>query len=119
METKVGELQALLNNRASKRLDKDIAEIERFVSGNRLLNGSEKIKLSLLSTEKDSKGGDIYFTDSLDRLLNEHWGELRNRLYKVYMPEYIQQETENFVNRIDVLQSELDDLKNNMDDLPY
>jgi hypothetical protein len=103
---KVTNLQELINKRAEARLDAEFDKIMSFLSGNKLL-GSKPHDVPYLYTKKE----DRYFENrplwAFNK--NEPYGKL---LKEFWLPIFIKEETENFMKKVDELDSEVQALKN-------
>lgn len=120
-------LQAIINDKAEKRLLADLRELYNYINSSRFFNnpnGSEHtVKLTFTSTIKVDQSSDKTnvesITDTLARLLVPSWGVLRKQLIIDYMPIYIKEETEAFVKKVEQLRVDVDQLFDQKADIDY
>lgn len=107
MKTTTNSLQEIIEERAEKRLTKDLKALAEYITNNRLLNennDTEIPKIIYNGVEQTFKGlfwiNGRYFS-----------GTYIIELKKLWLPTYIKEETKSFVEKVDSFQEQLDDLK--------
>lgn len=131
-------LQKLIEDRAKKRLNKDIVELGILINSQKLLRPSGVPKLLfaknglkdiLVEHKQPSLETRVYNVSTIEALEVTRlfaadkqgygdspfriWGEYLKELEEYWLPLYIQEETELFVQQVDTLQEQIDELKQN------
>jgi len=105
MAKEMKDLQALINKRAEERLDKDISDLCK-VRSHRLLSNRYLLPNVRFADETISK-------DRMDlKELLYPGGIYTKKLKEAWLPIYITEESELFLNRVEELESQVDDLLN-------
>lgn len=94
-------IESLIKKKAEQRLTKDIREIADFASKNRLLK----------ELEIAPYGSNRY--ETLERHLS--WDDkdrIRIGLINKWLPTYISEESKSFIEKVDSIQDQLEDLRN-------
>lgn len=111
METK--QLQDLLNERAAKRLDKDLRDISTTITANRILAATETPMPNLTYEIRPAKGDQ----PAAVKTVAAYWMFKETSAYMTavrafWLPKYIQEETEAFMKKVDELDVAVQELKN-------
>lgn len=103
---KITDLQALIERRATKRLDKDLRDLSHSVGGNRLLRHNE------LTPPIQQRVDDKWIVRSMEQLLYFE-GSYMKTLREKWLPTYIEEESATFLQEVDSLKSRVDELFDN------
>ena len=95
------DLQSLLEKRAKDKLNKDIENYIKSIKEN-----------PLFKAIADYKGGFPNNKDFEDWIYFESDGYFKNIIYNKMLPEYIEKESKDFLLKVENIQTEIDDLKN-------
>lgn len=102
---KLKDIQQLINERAEKKLNKDLADLREYLHtgfASNLLELGSKISVEF-DGRKENLRNALWSTDSpLFKLLKE-----------AQLPKYIETETRGFINKIDAIREDVDELMNN------
>lgn len=106
-------LQELIEQKAKRRLTEDLQAIARFVHGNRMLSDSSGDMLRLYLKNETGEGyQSIFIRDVL--AFDNTW---RRKLYQRWLPEYIKEETEGFLKKVEELSAQVEDLQSGLEDV--
>lgn len=117
METTTNSLQEIIEKRAEKKLKNDLLSLYDTISGNRILTGNG---VPTLTIKKDEKVFEQRLTNLLLVRTSQDYdfkkqidvqGIYSNELFKHWLPIYIQEETNAFINKVDSLQEQIEELK--------
>lgn len=127
METqKIDTLQQVINQRAEARLDRDMIEISDYIRGNRILANTEIPNLTYeLYPKEDGKINlqkhPPFWVFQYEKRTSSSYisrSVYMDRLRDYWLPIYIQEETNLFVSKIDELGEQVENLQNEIDNLP-
>lgn len=133
----VNSLQEVINKRASKRLIRDLLNLSEYISQNRLLysneldmpklfikNSDNPALLALIDGEKNTKR--VYLQSEFSSAPFHNMfavssstsnpsvsGAFAKYLYSFWLPKYIEEETQTFIERIDDLKEDVEYLLDN------
>lgn len=113
-------LQDLINNRAAKRLDKDLATLCDTIQGSPLLFVTDS-DIPKLQTEK-SNGELVQQVPYWVFQFNAQTGQtslFMDRLRAYWLPKYQEAETREFLEKFTRIESEVEDLKRQSENLDY
>lgn len=104
-KVEIKDIQDIINSRAEKRLDKDIAEICRFAIHNELLSDETGLTPTIFESVKDSK-----MHNTTLRAMLGFAGEFYNKLKANWLPTYIKEESELFLSEFESLKEQVNSL---------
>ena len=108
----IDKIQELINKKAEKSLQNDLNKMrELYMSFPRKLRKQfETIRLNLGSQEKPT-------SESLNYLLCNHSSAFIKKYVEEYLDEYIEEESKIFIEKVDKLHEDLNDLKNEVSNI--
>lgn len=101
MGNDVKNLQDIINSRAEKRLEGDIKAIWEMVYSNPLLQRNDADMPQLFIQAQSN--GQIIYKGSAPKWVFEPKSEFMKKLYEYYLPQYLKEESERFVQQVDEL----------------
>ncbi len=105
-------LQELINERAEKRLNSDLSSLSKLIRDNPLLSPTDNPGLPNIQIEGDSKPQKPFWFFEFNTRTSSN--SFFNKVKDFWLPQYIAQETEDFIKKVD----ELMDFKDHAD-LPF
>lgn len=129
----VGSLQVLINKRAEERLNNDLVALSKSIWENPLMNSHDSPKLYFKKTGSETvqairegfeKPERVYLIGDIITGSNtmNAWkigrefkrGEYMEQLFQFWLPKYIEEETQIFINRINELEEQMEYLKDSV-----
>lgn len=115
-------LQALIEKRASTKLLKDLSDLERMINSNSLLKHN---RIPVVYTEKLHDGyrdidfcpRDIFRIDEIGHTSSSSWKKSNSymgKLYQFWFPIYIENETREIIERLDLLQEQINQIRDSI-----
>lgn len=102
------DLQKIINKRAKKRLDDDIKEFKSYVRNSRCFQSISNAAITIPRKDKSPIAtalGDLFSGFGPSVLLT--------RIEEKLLPKYIEEESKAFIDKIESIQSEIDELNLN------
>lgn len=115
METTTNTLQAAIEARAKEAVNKRIDNFLRLLSHDHELVGrlNEIVKVKVKSGEQEEEAS---FHNVFYYHTNKHGTLMKHELFQALLPEAIRKATDEFINKVDSMRSELDNLLANQQD---
>lgn len=108
METSINNIQEIINKKAEQRLETDLAAISNFIRNNRITAQTARID------QKDCPDVFVLNSDKVYQPVKPYWlfngGIYYKQLIDFWLPIYIREESEKFINEVNNLSQNVKDL---------